>query len=109
VENKKLPDNRSWIEEDDYIAIFSSGNTNGETQNHWAHRRMREEQTIKIINIDENELYEFIDICKATFGTFQIQIDEKRKHYFVVSIMLRQSPVDHEQDSDYVNGSVNSK
>jgi hypothetical protein len=49
---------------------------------------MREEQTTKIININENELHEFIDICKGTFGTFQIQIDEKRKHYFVVSIML---------------------
>jgi len=80
VENKKLPDNRSLIEEDDYIEILSSGNTKGETQNHCAHLRLREEQTTKIINIDENELYEFIDICKATFGTFQIHIDEKRKH-----------------------------
>jgi hypothetical protein len=65
VENKKLPDNRSWIEEDDYIEIFSYGYSNAEKNAKPLGSPTREEQTTKIININENELYEFIDICKA--------------------------------------------
>jgi hypothetical protein len=91
IGNKKLSDNKSWIEEEDYIdlgKISRSSDSSVEKQNHWAYQLIKEEGHRKIIKINENELSEFIGVCKATFGTFQIQMDARRRRYFVVWIVL---------------------
>ena len=91
VGNKKLPDNKSWIEEEDYIdlgEINRSSDSSVEKQNHWAYRLIKEEGLRKIIKINENELSDFIGVCKATFGPFRIKMDAERRRYFVVWIVL---------------------
>ena len=89
--DKKLPDNKSWIEEKDYIdldKISRSTDNSIEKQNHWIYRLTMKEGFTKMIKINEMELLEFINISKATFGTFQIQINDETKRYFVISIKI---------------------
>lgn len=76
------------IEDSDCFEIFSSGNCNLEEENHWVHRLIKAEEIPKIINLNENELCELLDICKATFGTFRIQLKDETKRYFMLSIIL---------------------
>jgi hypothetical protein len=91
IGNKELSNNKSWIGEGDYIDLRKLSrpvNTSTEKQNHWSYRLIKEEGFTKIIKISEDELSEFIGVCKATFGAFQIQIDDETRRYFVVSIIL---------------------
>jgi hypothetical protein len=86
--NKRPPENRSWIEKDDCFKISNSGNSSIEKQDQWVHRLIKAEGNPKIINIHDNELFEFLDVCKATFGVFRVQIDGKKDRYLVISIVL---------------------
>jgi len=89
--DKKLPDNKSWIEEKDYIdldKISRSTDNSIEKQNHWIYRLTMKEGFTKMIKINEMEILEFVNISKATFGPFQIQINDETKRYFVISIKL---------------------
>jgi hypothetical protein len=85
--NKKLPENRSWIEEEDYIDLGNiSHNDNVEKEKNWADRVIKEEGAIKMIKINKNELTDFVNNVKATFGVFQVQLNDEDKHYFLISI-----------------------
>jgi hypothetical protein len=41
---------------------------------------------MKIIKIDNDELTDFVNNAKATFGAFQVRLDDGHKHYFLISI-----------------------
>jgi hypothetical protein len=87
--NKKLPENRSWIEEEDYIDLGNiSHSKNVEKEKNWADRVIKEEGAIKMIKINKNELTDFVNNAKATFGAFEVQLDDGDKHYFLISIKL---------------------
>jgi hypothetical protein len=87
--NKKLPENRSWIEEEDYIDLGNiSHSKNVEKEKNWADRVIKEEGAIKMIKINKNELTDFVNNAKATFGAFEVQSDDGDKHYFLISIKL---------------------
>ena len=87
--NKKLPENRSWIEEEDYIDLGNiSHSKNVEKEKNWADRVIKEERAIKMIKINKNELTDFVNNAKATFGAFEVQLDDGDKHYFLISIKL---------------------
>lgn len=91
IGNKELSNNKSWIGEEDYIdlrKISRPSDTSTENQDHWPYRLIKEKGFTKIIRISEDELSEFIGVCKSTFGAFQIQIDDETRRYFVVSIIL---------------------
>jgi hypothetical protein len=91
IGNKELSNNKSWIGGEDYIDLHKlsrPSNTSTEKQNHWPYRLIKEDGFTKIIKISEDELSEFIGVCKATFGAFQIQIDDETRRSFVVSIIL---------------------
>jgi hypothetical protein len=78
--NKRLPDDKSSIAEEEYINLGKIGRSidgSLEEKNHWTSRLIKEEGFTKIIKINENELLEFIRVSKATFGTFEIQIDDE--------------------------------
>jgi hypothetical protein len=39
-----------------------------------------------MIKINKDELTDFVNNAKATFGVFQVQLNDKDKHYFLISI-----------------------
>jgi hypothetical protein len=41
---------------------------------------------MKIIKIDNDELTDFVNNAKATFGAFQVRLNDGHKHYFLISI-----------------------
>jgi hypothetical protein len=85
--NKKLPENRSWIEEEDYIDLDNISHSNNvEKEKNWAHRIIKEEGSIKMIKINKDELTDFVNNAKATFGAFRVQLDDGDKHYFLIFI-----------------------
>jgi hypothetical protein len=85
--NKKLPENRSWIEEEEYIDLDNISHSNNvEKEKNWAYRVIKEEGVMKIIKIDNDELKDFVNNAKATFGAFQVRLDDGHKHYFLISI-----------------------
>jgi hypothetical protein len=85
--NKKLPENRSWIEEEDCIDLGNiSHSKNVEKEKNWADRVIKEEGAIKMIKINKSELTDFVNNAKATFGVFQVQLKDGGKHYFLISI-----------------------
>jgi len=85
--NKKLPENRSWIEEEEYIDLDNISHSNNvEKEKNWDCRVIKEEGSIKTIKIDNDELTDFVNNAKATFGAFQVRLDDGHKHYFLISI-----------------------
>jgi hypothetical protein len=85
--NKKLPENRSWIEEEEYIDLDNISHSNNvEKEKNWDFRVIKEEGVMKIIKIDNDELTDFVNNAKATFGAFQVRLDDGHKHYFLISI-----------------------
>jgi hypothetical protein len=94
---KKLPDDRSWLKEEEYIdldhigANYNRGNNNNkEQQKPWAYRLIKQEGAVKTLKINSNELMNFLNITKSTFGTFQVQVDDNQsKRYFVISIAFK--------------------
>lgn len=86
--NKKLPENRSWIKEEDCIDLGNISHCNNvENEKNWACRVIKEEGSIKTIKINKYELTDFVKIAKATFGVFQVQLDDGGdKRYFLISI-----------------------
>jgi hypothetical protein len=85
--NKKLPENRSWIEEEDYFDLDNISHSNNvEKEKNWAYRLIKEEGSIKTIKINKNELTDFVNNAKATFGAFRVHLDDGGKHYFLISI-----------------------
>jgi hypothetical protein len=95
--DKKLPDNRSWLKEEEYTDLGciggdnKRGNNNAkQQQKHWAYRLIKQEGAIKTLKINSNELTNFLNIAKSTIGAFQVQVDDnKSKKYFVVSIAFK--------------------
>jgi hypothetical protein len=95
--DKKLPDNRSWLKEEEYIDLVSIGGNNKRHNNntkeqheHWAYRLIKQEGAIKTLKINSNELTNFLNIAKSTTGAFQVQVDDnKSKNYFVISIAFK--------------------
>lgn len=87
--NKRLPENRSWIEEEDYIELDDIDcNNNIEKEKQWPYRIIKEEGRHKVIKISKNELTDFLNIAKGTFGAFSIKIDDEVKRYFIISIVF---------------------
>jgi hypothetical protein len=85
--NKKLPENRSWIEEEDYIDLGNiSHSKNVEKEKNWADRVIKEEGAIKMIKINKNELTDFVNNAKATFGAFRFHLDDGGKCCLLISI-----------------------
>ena len=86
--NKKLPENRSWIEEEDYIDLgkISHSDNNVEKEENWAYRVIKEEGAIKMIKINNDELTDFVNNAKSTFGACQVQSNHGGKRYFLISI-----------------------
>jgi hypothetical protein len=95
--NKKLPENKSWIKEEDCIDLGNISHSNNvENEKNWAYRVIKEEGTIKMIKINKYELTDFVKIAKATFGVFQVQLDDGRgKRYFIISIKLSATIINH--------------
>ena len=73
---EKLPQNRSWVEESDYIDLGNISNI--EQEKNWVYRLVKEggKGTTKIIKINKNEFTDFVNIAKATFGAFKVQLDD---------------------------------
>jgi hypothetical protein len=70
-ENIKLPENRSWIEEVDYIDLGNIDNNNDiEKEKYWACRVIREKGPEKMIKIHKDELMDFVNIANSTFAAF---------------------------------------
>jgi hypothetical protein len=95
--DKKLPDNRSWLKEEEYIDLGNAGadnnrdnNNNKEHGKHWAYRLIKQEGAIKTLKINRNELLDFLNIARSTFGAFQVQTDgNESRHYFIISIAFK--------------------
>ena len=85
---EKLPQNRSWIEESDYIDLGNISNI--EQEKNWVYRLVKEggKGTTKIIKINKNEFTDFVNIAKATFGAFKVQLDDdaRSKRYFLIFV-----------------------
>jgi hypothetical protein len=85
---EKLPQNRSWIEESDYIDLGNISNI--EQEKNWVYRLVKEggKGTTKIIKINKNEFTDFVNIAKATFGAFKFQLDDdaRSKRYFLIFV-----------------------
>jgi hypothetical protein len=85
---EKLPQNRSWIEESDYIDLGNISNI--EQEKNWVYRLVKEggKGTTKIIKINKNEFTDFVNIAKATFGAFKVQLDDDAtsKRYFLIFV-----------------------
>ena len=83
---EKLPQNRSWLEESDYIDLGNISNI--EQEKNWVYRLVKEggKGTTKIIKINKNEFTDFVNIAKATFGAFKFQLDDdaRSKLYFLI-------------------------
>jgi hypothetical protein len=85
--NKKLPENRSWIEEEDYFDLDNISHSNNvEKEKNWAYRVIKEEGSIKTIKINKNELTDFVNNAKATFGAFRSHLDDGGKCCLLISI-----------------------
>jgi hypothetical protein len=85
--NKKLPENRSWIEEEEYIDLDNISHSNNvEKEKNWAYRVIKEEGSIKTIKINKNELTDFVNNAKATFGAFRVHLDDGGKRCLLISI-----------------------
>ena len=85
--NKKLPENRSWIEEEDYFDLDNISHSNNvEKEKNWAYRLIKEEGSIKTIKINKNELTDFVNNAKATFGAFRVHLDDGGKRCLLISI-----------------------
>lgn len=89
MRNKKLDENRSWIEENDYIDLGNIGADDKEQQKRWPYRLIKQNGPIKSLKINRNELMDFLNIAKSTFGAFQID-DNHNKRYVVISITFEQ-------------------
>jgi hypothetical protein len=85
---EKLPQNRSWLEESDYIDLGNISNI--EQEKNWVYRLVKEggKGTTKIIKINKNEFTDFVNIAKATFGAFKFQLDDdaRSKRYFLIFV-----------------------
>jgi len=85
---EKLHQNRSWIEESDYIDLGNISNI--EQEKNWVYRLVKEggKGTTKIIKINKNEFTDFVNITKATFGAFKFQLDDdaRSKRYFLIFV-----------------------
>jgi hypothetical protein len=90
---KKLPDNRTWLKEEEYLDLGNIGddnNNNKEQEKHWAYRLIKQEGAIKTLKINRNELLDFLNIAGSTFGAFQVQIDgNESRRYFIISIAFK--------------------
>jgi len=88
LSREKLPQNRSWLEESDYIDLGNLGNI--EQEKNWVYRLVKEggKGTTKIIKINKNEFTDFVNIAKATFGAFKFQLDDdaRSKRYFLIFV-----------------------
>jgi hypothetical protein len=97
IADKKLPDDRSWLKEEEYIDLGNIGarnnrydDTNKEQEKHWAYRLIKQGGAVKTLKINSNELTDFLNITKSTFGAFQVQVDDSQsKRYFVISIAFK--------------------
>ena len=83
-----MPQNRSWIEESDYIDLGNISNI--EQEKNWVYRLVKEggKGDTKIIKINKNEFTDFVNIAKATFGAFKFQLDDdaRSKRYFLIFV-----------------------
>ena len=95
--DKKLPDDRSWLKEEEYVDLGNIGarnnrydDNNKEQEKHWAYRLIKQGGAVKTLKINSNELTDFLNITKSTFGAFRVQVDDSQsKRYFVISIAFK--------------------
>jgi hypothetical protein len=95
--DKKLPDDRLWLKKEEYIDLgkiggdYNMGNNNNKEQHKsWLYPLIKQEGAVKTLKINSNELMNFLNITKASFGAFRVQIDDNQsKRYFVISLAFK--------------------
>jgi hypothetical protein len=68
------------LSKDPYIDLGKVGN------NHWARRANTGQEYKTILNMDE--LFEFLNLAKSTFGAFQVELEDGMQRYLLLHINL---------------------
>lgn len=85
----KLPGNKLWIgKEEDLIDLGNMDLNNIEHGKHWVCRAIKENGAKKITKLDRDELVDFLNITKSTFGAFRIKTGSGVRRYFLMSLIF---------------------
>jgi hypothetical protein len=87
-----LPIFKLWINEEDCIDLGNVDPKNAtsiENGEHWVYRAIKIEAIPKkIITINRRELANFLNITKASFGTFVVKSIDGTKRYFLMHLLF---------------------
>ena len=91
-QNIKLPVFNLWINEEDCINLGNidpKNTTSIQNEMHWVYRAIKKEAIPKkIIKINRSELANFLNIAKASFGTFVVKSIDGTKRYFLMHLLF---------------------